>query len=256
MPIEPDDLYGLPLEQFTERRNALAKQLRADGRRDEAEEVSKLRKPSLTAWAVNQLVRTQKRDLARLITAGDGLQKSQADLLAGRGNAASLRRAVESERAAVEQLTGKARGLLSSEGHELNLARLEQVSETLHAAALDPEARARVQDGRLERELRHVGLGGGGGDAMSPAPARPARPKAEQKRDALQRAAKAKAARQAEAHARRRAQRATRDVQAAEERRERAAAALEEAEAAVERARTEAAAAAEALKAAETASGQ
>jgi hypothetical protein len=45
--MQPRELYGLPLERFTEERNALAKQLRRDGRRTEAAEVSKLRKPSV-----------------------------------------------------------------------------------------------------------------------------------------------------------------------------------------------------------------
>jgi hypothetical protein len=158
--MEPHDLYGLPLEQFTEQRNALAKELRRDKRRDEAQDVSQLRKPSVAAWAVNQLVRTQRAEVAALFKAGDALEKTQADLLAQRAEPESLRRAVAAERAAVDQLIEKARGLLSSEGHELTPARLEQVSETLHAAALDQDARAQVQVGCLERELRHIGLGG------------------------------------------------------------------------------------------------
>ena len=42
--MDPRDLYGLPLEEFTAERNALAKQLRRDGQRERADEVSKLRK--------------------------------------------------------------------------------------------------------------------------------------------------------------------------------------------------------------------
>ena len=58
--MEPDDLYGLPLDRFVAERGALAKALRADGRRDEASRVAALRKPSVAAWAVNQLARTQR----------------------------------------------------------------------------------------------------------------------------------------------------------------------------------------------------
>ena len=57
--MDANKLYGLPLERFTEERNALAKRLREEGQRDEAATVSKLRKPSVAAWAVNQIVRTQ-----------------------------------------------------------------------------------------------------------------------------------------------------------------------------------------------------
>ena len=66
------------------------------------------------------------------------------------------------QREAVDQLLEAAGGLLSSEGHALSPAVLDRVADTLQAAALDPEAREQVQGGRLERELRHVGLGAGG----------------------------------------------------------------------------------------------
>src|SRR5579872_5994374 len=100
--MEQHDLYGLPLEQFTEQRNALARELRTDGRRDEAAALSKLRKPSVAAWAVNQLVRTQRREVDALFLAGDALMRAQADLLAHGGEAGALRAAVDAERAAVE----------------------------------------------------------------------------------------------------------------------------------------------------------
>ena len=156
----PNDLYGLPLDRFTFERDALAKRLRSEGQHDQAERVVKLRKPSLAAWAVNQLVRTQRREIDALFKAGDALQRAQAALLSGKGDAGSLREAAEAERRALDGLTVKARGLLSSEGHELSQAKLEQVAETLHAAAIDPDSREQTKDGCLERELRHVGLGG------------------------------------------------------------------------------------------------
>jgi hypothetical protein len=178
--MDSTELYGVPLERFIEERNALAKQLRQGDRRDEAARVMKLRRPSLAAWAVNQLVRTQRREVDELFKAGDALQTAQADLVAGRGDPDALRRAVDAERAAADRLVDKARGLLSSQGHELTPAKLEQVSETLHAAALDQEARSRVQDGCLHRELRHIGLGAlvapSGAEAPRTAPRRaPAR---------------------------------------------------------------------------------
>jgi len=228
MTADPQVLYGIPLERFTPERNALAKQLRSEGRREEAARVAKLRKPSLAAWAVNQLVRTQKREIDALFAAGDALREAHEDLLARRGDAGSLRRALETERQAVAELTGRARGLLSADGHELSDAKLEQVSDTLHAAALDDDARAAVRDGCLERELRHVGLGALGAVAPS-SPAGPAKraPRAGEDRD---RAARVKAARKAELEARRRAERAAREVHAAEARRDAAAEALQNAE--------------------------
>jgi hypothetical protein len=262
--VQLDDLYGLPLERFVPERGALAKQLRGEGRRDEAAEVAKLRKPSAAAWAVNQLVRGQRTAVSELFDAGDAVRGVQADVLAGRGDGRALRDAGARERDTVDALVERARGLLSDGGHELSSATLERVAETLHAAALDEGAREAIAAGRLERELRHVGLGLGEGAAVfAPAPPKP-KPAAKkgkgdaaaQRREAKERAA-AEAAEKAEREAaRKRAraavakaakaeERAGHAVRAAEERRERAAAALEEAESALEEARSNAGDAAE-----------
>ena len=186
--MDADELYGLALDRFIPERSALAKALRADKRRDEAAQVAALRKPSVAAWAVNQLVRTQGDAVRELFDAGDGLREAQADLLAGRGDGRTLRAANERERDAVDALVETARGLLSSEGHELSPAVVERVADTLHAAALDAGAREQVRDGRLERELRHAGLGLGESPGPAPAPTqskpeRPAQPVAPAKPD-------------------------------------------------------------------------
>ena len=55
-----DDLYALPLERFTPERDALAKELAADGDRAGAARVKALRKPVVAAWAVNALALVAK----------------------------------------------------------------------------------------------------------------------------------------------------------------------------------------------------
>lgn len=261
------DLYGLPLEGFISARTELAKALRKDGHRERAGEVSALRKPSVAAWAVNQLVRTRGRDVTALFQAGDALQDAQSRLLAGRGDGHALREAVTSERQAVSRLVEQARGLLSSDGHELTQTTLDRVSDTLHAAAFDGDARAQFEDGCLVRELRHVGLGQG--DALSPAASSPStsprpasgssgaarradakrterepaeakrtkRERAEAKRIERERAERLKLARKAETDARRAAERAERELHTAQARRDKAAESLQGAEDALAEAR-------------------
>jgi hypothetical protein len=266
--VDVEDLYGLPLDQFVPERTALVRELRKAGKREEAAEVAALRKPSVAAWAVNQLVRTQRKAVTVLLDAGDALRSAQDDVLAGAGDARSLRTAVERERAAVDALTEAARGLLSSDGDELSDAILARVADTLHAGALDDDAREQLNKGCIERELRHVGLGtalaGGtstpsparGGGTRTPATARaaskksstggskpgggakaPARDRAaeraaraEHERAERERAQARTEARAVEREARRRAERAARAVQLARERRDKAAEALREAE--------------------------
>jgi hypothetical protein len=222
--------------------------------------VAALRKPSVAAWAVNQLVRTQRAGVDQLFGAGQALREAQATLLTGgRGTGVELRGAMQQERAAAEKLLAAARGLLSSEGHELSPAVVERVAGTLHAAALSDEAREAIGEGRLERELRHAGLGVDIGGAPAPArkqaarnsdagstkrtdgakPAKDARRAEEAKRAERERAEARRAARSAEADARRRAERAVHSLSTAQERRDKAARALDDAEGALGDARSE-----------------
>jgi hypothetical protein len=211
-----------------------------------------MRKPSLAAWAVNQLVRTQRRAVAALFEAGDALERAQSELLAGRGDPIALREAGKRERASVAKLLEAARGLLSAEGHELSPAMLERVSDTLHAGALDGHARAEVEQGCLHRELRHIGLGADQAvpsrasrrsGAGKPRPARKAAASNTERRSAQaerERSERLKAARHAEAEARHAAERADRALESAQQRRDHAADSLAKAEAALADARARA----------------
>ncbi len=51
------ELYGSDPESFTERRTALAAQARTAGDRAAAKEIAGLRKPTRSAWMINQLAR-------------------------------------------------------------------------------------------------------------------------------------------------------------------------------------------------------
>jgi hypothetical protein len=238
--VDIDDLYGVALDRFVPERTEFAKALRKEGRREDAAEVAALRKPSVAAWAVNQLIRTQGRSVKDLFGAGDALRRAHEQAASGRGDAQALRKATQDERAAVDTLMEAARGLLTSDGHELSPTVIDRVAETLRAAALDPDARSQVSGGRLERELRHVGLGllGDIPAPTAPAPKRKA-PAPKGKQDQERKAAEArereraqalKDARATEKEARRELERAQKAAASAQARRDKAAAALDEAE--------------------------
>jgi hypothetical protein len=143
-----DELYCLPLDRFVPERDALVRALRAEGRREEAAAVAKLAKPSVAAWAVNQVVRSQGAAASVLWEAGDAMLSGE-----------DLRGAMAAQRAALTPLADAARGMLTARGTFLNEQAVQQVIETLHAAAVDPEARAQVAQARLARPLRLSGLG-------------------------------------------------------------------------------------------------
>ena len=68
-----DELYALPLAEFTAARNTLAKSLKGD----DAARVKRLEKPSIVAWSVNQLYWVERRTFERLMTAGKALRSAQ-----------------------------------------------------------------------------------------------------------------------------------------------------------------------------------
>lgn len=134
--MEPDDLYGLPLEEFTGARNALAK---------ERPEAKGLRKPTLAAWAVNQLARRHRRELDAFLEAAGALREAQL----GGGD---VRAATDVQREALRRLVQLA-------GEYAGAGQIDRVRQTLQAAAVDEEAAARVRAATLERELEPAGFG-------------------------------------------------------------------------------------------------
>jgi hypothetical protein len=158
LPPDADALYGLPLEQFVEGRNALAKRLRGEGNRKAAKRVTALRKPSVAAWTINQLVRSRSGDVADFARTADGLREAQTELLEGRGAPARLREARAEERAAVDRLLELARGLFPG-GREPGETTLERIAATLHAAAADETTREAVLSGRLLTQREPSGFG-------------------------------------------------------------------------------------------------
>src|SRR5919201_4945156 len=93
-----DRLYGLPAEEFTAARDALAKELRAAKRRDEANEIKARRRPTVPAAAINQLVRREPELVEELISAAGDLVGVQERVLAGDAGRDELRAAADAER--------------------------------------------------------------------------------------------------------------------------------------------------------------
>jgi hypothetical protein len=165
---EIDDLYALPLAEFTPARNALVKRLRSEGEREGAAEAGALRKPTVAAWAVNQLARRERKRIEALLGIGEELREAQRALVAG-GDSGGLLSLSERERELVRELVEKTAAILRESGGRASEATLGEVAETLHAAALDEEVAAAVASGRLVKERRAIGLGL---EAGGPAPRR------------------------------------------------------------------------------------
>ena len=155
---EIDRLYSLSLDEFTAERDELAKRLRKDGDRDSATEVKALKKPSVAAWAVNQVRRDRPEDVRRLLEVTEELHRVYAGLSAA-GARERLAEAADMQRDLIRSLVRCAEQLLEAGGHRANDATLAKVADTLRAAGLDEDLRERLSAGRVVKEERAAGLG-------------------------------------------------------------------------------------------------
>ena len=170
-----EHLYGLPLDEFTQAREAAVKERRAAKDRDGADALRRLRKPNLVAWSLNRVRRNDPKAIDELIAAGERLGEAQRALVES-GERGSLRDAAAEERAQVGRVVELAAAELSGAGHAADTAIESKLFATLHAAAANPDVRAELALGRLLRdhELSDLGLGGAGA-LVAPAPTAPKR---------------------------------------------------------------------------------
>lgn len=190
---ELDRLYGLPLDQFTKARNELAARLKKAGETEAAAEVKALAKPSVPAWAVNQLARTRKRDVRALL---DAAERSRS------GKAKSLRASLDEQRNALQRLTSEARELLEAERGSASDAIVQRIASTLRAAASDPAAAELLERGRVKEDLEPAGFESLAGLVGSKAPAAQRDESAAQRKrlEAAQKAVRERKAEAAELH--------------------------------------------------------
>lgn len=143
-----DELYGAALEDFVGERSRLAKVLKAAGQADDAARLAKMRKPTVAAWCLNQLARTNRREIDLLLDAGHRLREAQAALLGG-SDRQVLTRAQTAERDIVGRLTRAAKQLLADGSASANV--LGQVAESLRTAAISSDGRELLARGRFTR---------------------------------------------------------------------------------------------------------
>jgi hypothetical protein len=126
-----DELFKLPLDQFTPARNALAAKLKKNGHPDEAAAVKALSKPPLSAWVVNQLFWHHRKAFDALMAAGEKFRQAQAAQLSGK--ASDLRGTLDARREALSTLATRGAALLSDAGHTAGPDTMRRVMTTLEA---------------------------------------------------------------------------------------------------------------------------
>ena len=220
---ETQKLYGLPLSKFTAARNARAKELKQeDG--ELAAAVAGLPKPSLSAAALNELVREDPSEIRALVQSGKRLREAQEAAVAGK-KGADLNAAVREHRVSLDRLQRDLRR------RKLSGPTLEKSMQTLRVASVDPELQPLLERGILHEDLTAAGFGLDPGlvPARPKQPAPAAKPATKPKPDPKLRA-KLKAAEVELVKAEKRAEQALRDFERAKQDVERARRAVNEAE--------------------------
>ena len=151
IPGEALALFREPPEAFIAARDALSTHLREEGRSDDAKVVKALRKPTVVAWALNQLPVRDAEGVDALLEAGAEVRAAQqAALSSKRGATDRLRAASATRKGAVADLAAVALGAMTDAGKTAD-AHADAIVRALEASSVDPDAGAKLAAGALER---------------------------------------------------------------------------------------------------------
>ncbi|MEO8694597.1 MAG: hypothetical protein ABI658_13825 [Acidimicrobiales bacterium] len=157
---ELHELYAARPADFVRVRNDLARRLRKEGRRDDAEDATKLRRPPVTAAALNQVARETPQLIEALLDEGARLRDAMQRAI--QGNAVDVRPAQAAERRAADAVVAAARHHLEPLGQRDTDAAAQRINNTVRAAALDDSLAQRLRQGILESDAVASGFGFGG----------------------------------------------------------------------------------------------
>lgn len=147
-------LYAGGPAEFVAARTALVRSAKAEGEKEAAKRIGALRRPSVAAWALNQLVHRADPVIEELADLGARLRHATSTLDAA--GLAGLRGARD---AALASLVAAARAVAADEGQRLTAAVEAEVRDTGIAALADETAEAVLRSGTLTRALSYSGFG-------------------------------------------------------------------------------------------------
>lgn len=147
------ELYPLPPQAFTAARNARAASLRSDGERDLAEEVRRLRRPSVGAWVLNLLAREDAEEVEPVVELGARLREAMGVL-----DASELRALDGQRRALTRAVAARAAAAAREAGQPVNAQVTSAVEESLRAAMVDEPAGRALVTGLLVETFTTTGL--------------------------------------------------------------------------------------------------
>lgn len=163
------ELYGGTPDDFVERRKQLAAEAKKAGDPGLAKRIGALRRPTVSAWAVNRLARSAPDELGELLDLG-------ADLRSAWASGGPIGELDQRRGELITRLSRTTHSLAEEEGRPLRESAAREVQDTLHAATMDPAVADEVRSGRLAQPRSHVGFVPAGGTPEAGVRPRSARP--------------------------------------------------------------------------------
>ncbi|MET9200421.1 hypothetical protein [Gordonia sp. NPDC003585] len=152
-----DELFGLMPAEFVSRRNELAKQAKADGDPELSSAIRGLRRPTHSAWALNQWVRSDPDGVAALTTLAAELAAAQR-----RGEMARVRELSQQRQTVVSDSAAAVADLATDRGLPMSGGAVGEVSASLRAAIADEAVAAVLTAGRFVTAVEYSGFGPAG----------------------------------------------------------------------------------------------
>lgn len=151
------ELYALTPADFTARRAELAAQARTAGRKDLAKAITELRRPTVSAWLVNQIARGAagaEEEIDEVQALGADLRTAQAQL-----DAPAMKACAKRRHDLIAALLQRAETIGDEGGQKVSAGARRELEETFGAAIADEQAGLAVTSGRLTRALVYAGFG-------------------------------------------------------------------------------------------------
>jgi len=148
-----DALFTLPLAEFIGARNALAARLKKAGHGDQANQVKALAKPSISAWAVNQLYWQHRQAFDQLTSTGQRFRKAQTAR-----KVADIHETLDARREALAHLSELTTTLLRGAGHNPSPETLHRITTTLEALSVYASLPGGPRSGRLTQDVDPPGF--------------------------------------------------------------------------------------------------
>lgn len=153
LPQEAEKLLAVAPDQFVAERDRIVRSLRSDDRRDDADTVAGLRKPTVVVFAVNRAARDRPKAAAGAAEAARKVRETQVA-----GEPESFRKAAAELETALDLLAEVAVAHVAPRGKPPSDAMRRRVRDLLRAAVANDDAREALVRGALTEELETVGF--------------------------------------------------------------------------------------------------